>query len=93
VNDLMQYFARIGAAILLIKYASTLVKDAEKLLTANVKARLPEVADELDGPPYGQMTDIEKVDESTEWVDPLDGQNGVGMTQHDTEAEIHASDN
>ena len=48
MNDLMQYFARILGAMLLIKYASMLVKDAESLIVASAKARLPEVADELD---------------------------------------------
>jgi hypothetical protein len=76
VNDLMAYFARIGAAILLIKFASTLVKDAERLITANVKARNPEVADEVDH--HGLGTDETSVPlggaqmAADEWPDPLD---------------------
>ena len=60
MNDLMQYFARIFGAMLLIRAAASLVKDAEKLITANVKARLPDVAEVIDGA------------ERTEWPDPLD---------------------
>lgn len=48
-NDwIVQYWGRILAAVLLIKMATGLVRDAEKLVTANVKARHPEVTDDID---------------------------------------------
>ena len=48
-NDwIIQYWARILAAILMIKMATGLVRDAEKLVTANVKSRHPEMADDIE---------------------------------------------
>lgn len=45
---MVEYWLRILGALALIKVASTLVRDAEKLITANVKARNPEIADDID---------------------------------------------
>lgn len=69
MTDYFQYWARILGAIMLIKVASSLVKDAEKLITANVKARNPEIAEELDAT---EVTDTPVGLGATEWADPLD---------------------
>lgn len=45
----VQYWLRIGGAALLIKFASRLVRDAEKLITANVKAENPDIIAVVEG--------------------------------------------
>lgn len=67
-SSFAEYWGRILAAILLIKMATTLVRDAEKLITANVKARNPEVAAAVEADPvaerYGAM-EAERVADNT----------------------------
>lgn len=46
---MIEYWGRILGAFLLIKVASALVRDAEKLVTANARAHNPEVAAVMDG--------------------------------------------
>jgi len=48
-NPLVQYWLRIFSAAMLIKMATDMIRQAEKLVTANVKARYPEVADVVNG--------------------------------------------
>lgn len=49
MSGFAQYWMRILGALALIKVASSLVKDAEKLITSNVKTSHPEVAEAIDG--------------------------------------------
>lgn len=44
MNDRMEYWLKILGALALIKLASGLVKDAEKLIKTNMEARDPEIA-------------------------------------------------
>lgn len=48
MTETMKYWVRILGAITLIKMATTLVRDAERLITANVKARNPEIIEEVE---------------------------------------------
>lgn len=67
MSEHMQYWLKILGALALIKMASTLVRDAEKLITANMKSRNPELAADLDVPEVGLQSDG-----YAEWPDPLD---------------------
>lgn len=71
------YWVRIFGALALIRLATGLVRDAEKLITANVKARNPEVVSVLEGEPLVDITDevvaeMDPGNEPAEWPDPLD---------------------
>lgn len=53
-----QYWFRILGALALIKLASTLVRDAERLISSNMKARNPEIAEDLEVPAVGVYRDV-----------------------------------
>lgn len=74
-DNLFSYWLRIFGAIALIKMASSLVHDAEKLITANVKGRHPEV----------DMPDPVTLDGdgASEWSDSVDTSIAVAVEVDD----------
>lgn len=85
-SSFAEYWGRILAAILLIKMATTLVRDAEKLITANVKARNPEVAAVVDAPTTEAITNVGPA----EWAEPINGEpvNGNGLSSEPVDSEV-----
>jgi len=63
MSETVKYWARILGALALMKMATNLVRDAEKLISSTMKSRNPELADEMDGAPT-------IVEYEEEWVEP-----------------------
>ena len=80
VSQTAQYWLRILGALALMKMATSLVKDAEKLISSTMKSRDPELADEIDNV---RIVEYEDDDEDSQVVSEGEySENGNGVSLH-----------